>query len=57
MVKMINAFTNTEMYVEESRVIEYAMMGHKRVLEFSPVHEERKKAEPAKKTRTTRKKA
>lgn len=60
MVKMINAFTGTEMYVDESRVLEYARMGHKKCPDFTPVYEKIKEEEkPAKKTvkKTTRKKA
>lgn len=52
MVKLINAFTNTEMWVADDRKDEYIAAGHKPAVDIA-VSEE-KPAEPKK--RTTKKK-
>lgn len=63
MIGMINGWTGTEMFVDESRVDEYLAAGHTLAAtstkQAEPVTEEPKKAEPkrspAKKTTTKKK--
>lgn len=54
MVKMINIYTGTTMYVAEDRVQEYIKAGHREVVKFVPAT--RPELKPEKKT-TTKKRA
>ena len=60
MVGMINGWTGTEMFVDESRVDEYLAAGHRLAVsptaKAEPVPEKPKKAEPKKAPRKTTKK-
>lgn len=53
MVKMINTYTGSVMYVAEDRVQEYIGAGHREVVNFVPAKRPDKKATTRK--RTTRK--
>lgn len=50
MVKLINAVTGTDMYVAESRLVEYIAEGHKLAVEVPPAPPLPKKKTVAKKT-------
>ena len=51
MVKLINWYTGSEMYVPEDRVDEYLAAGHKRPVKVEPLKVE-KKATPKRSTKT-----
>ena len=51
MVKLINIYTGTEMYVAEDRVQEYIDAGHKEVLKIVPAKRPEKKTVSKKRTR------
>jgi hypothetical protein len=53
MVKMINMYTGTAMYVVEDRVQKYLEVGHRQVVDFAPAKRTEKK--PAARKRATRK--
>jgi hypothetical protein len=57
MVKMINTYTGSVMYVAEDRVQEYIGAGHREVVNFVPAKRPEKKPEKKATTRkrTTRK--
>lgn len=59
MVEFLNKNTGTKMFVDESRVQEYEMMGHRRVSSFIEVEyteEVIEEEKPVKKKKSTRKK-
>lgn len=51
MVKMINSYTGTEMYVSEDRVQEYLKVGHREVLKIVPAKRPEKKTVKKRSTR------
>lgn len=53
MVKMINIYTGSVMYVAEDRVQKYLDAGHRQVVDFIPAKRPEKK--PAARKRATRK--